>query len=32
VAFVDDDDVPPGILKVVPVFQIALEGVDGDDA
>ena len=32
VAFVDDDDVPPGVFEVVAVLQIALERVDGDDA
>ena len=32
VAFVDDDQVPPGVLKIIPVLQIVLEGVDGNDA
>lgn len=32
VAFVDHDDVPPGILEVVAVLEVALEGVDGNDA
>ena len=31
-ALVDDDDIPPGILKIVAVFEVALEGVDRDDA
>ena len=31
VALVDDDDVPPGVLQVVPVLQIGLEGIDRDD-
>jgi hypothetical protein len=32
VAFVDDDDVPPGVLEVVAVLEVALEGVNRDDA
>jgi hypothetical protein len=32
VALVDDDDVPPGVLQVIAILQIALEGVDRDDA
>jgi hypothetical protein len=32
VAFVDDDDVPPGVLEVVAVLEVALERVDRDDA
>ena len=31
-AFVDDDQVPPGVLQIVAVLQVVLEGVDGDDA
>ena len=31
VRFINHDDVPPGILKVVPVFAVLLDRVDGDD-
>ena len=31
VTFVDEDDVPPGVLEIVPVLEVVLEGVDGDD-
>lgn len=32
VAFIDDDDVPPGVFQIVSVLQIALERINGDDA
>ena len=31
-ALIDDDDIPPGVFQIVAVLQIALEGVDRDDA
>ena len=32
VALVDDDDVPPGVLQIVAVLEVALERIDRDDA
>jgi hypothetical protein len=32
VTLIDDDDIPPGIVEVVTVFEIVLQGIDGDDA
>ena len=31
-AFIDDDDIPPRVFEIVAVLQIALEGVDRNDA
>jgi len=28
---VNDDDVPPGLFEIMPVFDVLLEGIDGDD-
>src|SRR5712691_1675517 len=32
VTLIDDDDVPPGVLKIVAILKIILQGVDRDDA
>jgi hypothetical protein len=32
VTLIDDDNVPPGVLEVVAIFEVVLQGVDGDDA
>ena len=32
VALINDDDVPPGVLEVIPVLKVVLEGIDRDDA
>ena len=31
-AFIDDDNVPPSVFKVVTVFQIAFQRINGNDA
>ena len=31
VALINDDDVPPGVLQVIPVLKVVLEGIDRDD-
>jgi hypothetical protein len=32
VTLIDDDDIPPGVLEIVTVFEVVLQSVDGDDA